>query len=179
MSTPEPLQRKRHLRVEKAGGCFDIHGWMCRIGIGLLVGFLVQALFEFHWPWLNDWQHDSFYKQLSGFVLVTYLAHQWHLAALRAKGWNRRAGQELSRHRFAGTLAPLILYLHTQDFGHGFQIVLVGTFLALTATGLLHTHLVRSRVSRWQGAWLVIHIVLAVLLTVLLGFHVYVSYAYR
>ncbi|MCX8050190.1 MAG: hypothetical protein N3A55_11110, partial [Methylohalobius sp.] len=105
--------------------------------------------------------------------------HQWHLAALRSCGLMRKAGALMRSHKLVGALAPAVFYAHSQQLGYAYLGALSGVFFALFFSGLLHRLTWRLHKPWLQTLWVTSHVGSAVVLLILLGYHVYVSYAYR
>ncbi|MCX8050183.1 MAG: hypothetical protein N3A55_11075, partial [Methylohalobius sp.] len=83
----------------RTGRRLDLDRCALWLGLVLVVAFLLQDFGSFHWPWLEQLQTDGTYRQLSGLALVAFLAHQWHLAALRSCGLMRKAGALMRSHK--------------------------------------------------------------------------------
>jgi len=149
------------------------------VGLVLLAAFLAEALGHWRWSWLTTLQGDDLYKQLSGFVLLGFIAYQWRFSALRAAGEVRRANSMLSRHKWLGALAPALFYVHAQGFGYAYTQVLGAVFLIVVATGLSNQEIARVRRPWFYPAWIVVHVGASTALLALLGYHVYISYAFE
>jgi len=155
-------------------------GSSARVAGLLMLGLLLaQQLAGWRWPGLDRLQTGDAYMQLSGFVLLALVAHQWYFSFLRASGQVARAAAMAEPHKLAGACAPLPLYLHSQVIGHGYLAVLSVVFLAVLATGLLNLAPAgRSRAAP-RGIRVLLHVALSTGLLFLLGYHVYISYLYE
>lgn len=148
-----------------------------RLGWLLLIAFAVQAIGNFNWLFLSTLQTNDVYQQLSGFVMVGFLAHQWRCALSRRHGQN--SPTRLSQHKLLGAFAPVFFYAHAQHLGYAFLQILSLSYFAIVMTGLGNIEVLRIHHNGFRTAWLIIHIGLATGLLVLLGYHVFISYAYQ
>ena len=156
-----------------------LSGALTRVGMVMLLIYVALAIGDWRWPRLAGWQDIELYKQLTGLVLVTLIVSQWRLTAARIDGTTRKAKRLLVAHRDWGALAPLLLYLHADEFGHAYVRVMCLSFLGLITLGLLHQPLTRLNRPRVTTAWLVTHVALAAMLVVLVGYHAFNSFYYE
>ncbi len=153
-------------------------GYFC-LGLLLLTVFAVQEFGDLSWPWLAKWQADDVYKQLSGFVLVGYLAFQWRCSVLRNRGLMQQAAKLLSWHKQLGALAPVFFYAHAQHSGYAYLQALTLVYFGIFLTGLCNVEITGIRGLWFRKIWITVHVGLATTLLLLLGFHIYISYAYQ
>ena len=149
------------------------------LGLTLLAAFALQQISHSRWLWLTALQDDDGYKQLSGWVLVCYLAHQWHCSVLRNRGLMRAAGSILNRHKLLGATAPLFFYAHAQSLGFAYLLALSLVYFGVFLTGLFNYEISRIKKPWFRPAWITLHVGLSTGLLFLLGYHVYISYAYQ
>lgn len=138
------------------------------LGVGLLVAYLGQAAAGLQVPWLVRLQSGDAYQLASGGVLFAYLALQW-------SGVTRHR----QRHELLGACAPLVLYAHSSRFAYGYLVWLAGIYLAVGAVGLLHRPIVARRARGPFTWWYLTHITLAMLLVILVGYHILIAIAYE
>lgn len=148
------------------------------LGLLLLAAFALQEFGHWHWPWLAGRQADDVYKQLSGFALVCYLAHQWRCSRLRNRGLMQKAAKLLNQHKLLGALAPVVFYAHAQHLGYAYLLALSLAYFAIFITGLCSVEITGLRKPWFRKLWITLHVGLATGLLVLLGYHVFISYAY-
>lgn len=153
--------------------------WYFYLGAALLLAYLLQSLLGLHWPWLERMQEDNLYKQCSGLLLALYLLHQWTLSLLRAHGSQRAAWSSLNWHKLLGVLAPLVFYLHATEFGYGYLFLLGSVYFANAVVGLCNEETLAIRKLAFFNNWVVTHVSLSVMLVVLSGYHVLISYSYE
>lgn len=143
-------------------------------GVGV-IAYLVQARLGLTWPALAQLQADETYRVGSGLVVAAFLIFQWSVATRRALDPVRA----VARHRLAGALAPLVLYLHASRFGYGYLLVLASIFLGTVVLGLLHGPMLGFR-ARWLfTVWFVLHVTTSLVLVIVGGFHVAIALAYE
>ena len=153
-------------------------GYFC-LGLLLLTAFAIQEFGNLSWPWLAKLQTDDVYKQLSGFVLVCYLVHQWRCSLLRNQGLMQKAAKLLNQHKLMGALAPLFFYAHAQHIGYAYLQALSLVYFAIFFTGLCNVEITRIRNDWFRKIWITVHVGLATSLVFLLGYHIFISYAYQ
>jgi hypothetical protein len=153
-------------------------GYFC-LGLLLLTAFAIQEIGNLSWPWLAKLQTDNVYKQLSGFALVGYLVHQWRCSLLRNKGLMQKAAKLLHQHKLLGALAPAFFYAHAQHIGYAYLQVLSLVYFAIFITGLCNVEITRIHKHWFQVVWITVHVGLATALVFLLGYHIFISYAYQ
>ncbi|HED17710.1 MAG TPA: hypothetical protein ENI64_12970 [Gammaproteobacteria bacterium] len=127
--------------------------------------------------WLFALQQDMVYKQITGFILFSYLLSQWRIV-LRYRKSRVSAGERLKQHMQQGSIAPLLLYIHSIEMGVAYQFFLSSFFLLHCALGLVHRNVISSGISILRNVWLVFHIVFASLVMVLSLYHIYITYLY-
>lgn len=149
------------------------------LGLLLLTAFIVQETNHWYWPWLTTLQTDDLYKQLSGVALSTYLAHQWHCSVLRNRGLDRKARRLLNRHKIMGSMAPLVFYAHSQSFGFAYLQGLSLVYFSIFLTGLFNVEIIHTSRSWFRRIWIILHVGLSTGLLLLVGYHIFISYAYQ
>lgn len=149
------------------------------LGLLLLAAFAVQDIAGLTWPWLAELQANHLYKQLSGLVLIAYLAHQWYCSLLRNRGFMQRALKLLNRHKFVGALAPVFFYAHAQHIGYAYLQVLSLVYFTIFLTGLFNVEITRIREHRFQNLWITVHVGLTTGLMFLVAYHIFISYYYQ
>lgn len=149
------------------------------IGLILILVFFVQTGLGWYWGWLAEQQTHELYKQMTGLLLVLFLSHQCWLSLQRTQCDPGAARRALTRHKCYGTLAPLLFYVHSVRLGHAYLLALSLTFFAVFTLGLFHQQLVNLEKKWLNQSWLIGHVALSTALLALVGYHVYVSFAYE
>jgi len=153
-------------------------GYFC-LGLLSLTAFALQEFCNINWPWLAEWQTNDIYKQLSGFTLAGYLAFQWRYSLLRNRGLVQKAAKQLNQHKLLGALAPVFFYAHAQHLGYAYLQALSLVYFAIFITGLCNFEITRVRKPWFRKVWITVHVGLSTGLVFLLGYHVFISYAYQ
>ena len=153
-------------------------GYFC-LGVLLLTAFALQEFGNWSWPWLAELQADDVYKQLSGLALVGFLVHQWHCSLLRNQGLMQKAAKLLDQHKLLGALAPMFFYAHSQHIGFAYLQALSLVYFAIFLTGLCNFEITHIRKHWFRKIWITAHVGLATGLLFLLGYHIFISYAYQ
>lgn len=153
-------------------------GYFC-LGLLLLTAFGLQEFGNLSWPWMAKLQADDVYKQFSGFVLVGYLALQWRCSLLRNQGLMQKAAKLLNQHKLLGASAPVFFYAHAQHLGYAYLQALSLVYFAIFLTGLCNVEITGIRKLGFRKIWITVHVGLATSLIFLLGYHIFISYAYQ
>jgi hypothetical protein len=140
--------------------------------------FLGQLGVDLEWRPLSDWQRLGWYKGASGALLGGFVAFQWLLALLRVNRSMRAARALYSWHQTAGALSPVLLFLHSTRMGFGYLFVLSTVYAGNNVLGLVNPAAF-PRLKTFVPFWVVAHIALSVLLTVLIGYHVWTAVNYE
>lgn len=149
------------------------------LGLALLTAYLLQQSTGWQSAWLETWQANPVYKQISGFALFGLILYQWRYSRLRAHGGRLlNAKALLDRHKLLGSIAPLLLYLHAQHLGHGFTALLSLAFVLIIATGLLGVDRFKTHKLWYRPLWLIVHIGASMCLLWLVAYHVYIAYTF-
>ena len=143
-------------------------GYFC-LGLLLVTAFTVQELGNFTWPWLAELQSDDVYKQLSGFVLVAYLARQWRCSLLRNRGLMQQAAKLLNRHKLLGAMAPLFFFAHAQHTGFAYTQILSLAYFGIFLTGNFNVEITGIRKDWFRKLWITLHVGLATVLGLSFG----------
>lgn len=163
-------------RPSRSGPAGKTQFW---IGLILPAAFFVQTGFGWYWGWLAEQQTHELYKQVTGLLLVLFIGHQCWLSLQRTRGEPGAARHVLARHKRWGTIAPLLFYVHSVRLGHAYLFFLSLSFFTVFALGLLHQQLLNLQKKWLNQAWLIGHVALSTVLLTLIGYHVYVSFAYE
>jgi len=148
------------------------------LGVLLISLFFLQNIFDLNLTFLLQWQQQEFYKQLSGYVLLSYILLQWQLGISRMKDRTALLSRRYYWHKWRGAVAPLFLYIHTMNLGYGYQLILSIIYLANFSVGIFSCEILGIKHKFIRPIWLTAHIALAVLTLVLALFHLYIIYWY-
>jgi hypothetical protein len=149
------------------------------VGAALLAAYLIQWAAGLEWTWLAEVQQVRGFKLASGALLGVYVAQQWWLSVGRARGWARNAKRSYRLHKLLGALAPAFFYLHAVKPGYGFLLLLSTVYLANVGVGLASPDLLRKKPRWYTFPWMVVHVALAVLVTVLAGYHLWIAMTFE
>ena len=140
--------------------------------------FLEQLGLEIEWRTLQAWQGRISYKVATGAALAAFISFQWLLAFCRVSGWGRAAKALYPWHQTVGTLAPLVLFLHSTRVGFGYLVVLSAVYLANNVVGLVNP-CAFPRLRAVISTWTITHIALSVLLIALAAYHAWTALYYE
>jgi hypothetical protein len=148
-------------------------------GLALLAMVALQQGSGWRWGPLAAWQGDDLYKQLSGFALAVFIAHQWYVPLLRLGDEVQRAARRLGLHKGVGAFAPLLYFMHAQQPGAGYLLGLSLVLLGSLVTGLFNPETVRPQPPWFRSAWTPLHVGFSTVLPSLAAYHVWVTYLYE
>lgn len=148
------------------------------VGLGLVAGFLAQDLLDLEWSWLAERQRTDGYRRWSGLALTLYLAAQWALTALRSRQMWRQAKVAYRLHMYLGILAPVFFYAHAQRAGFAYLLLLSIVFFSTVLIGLANQEVLPFRRRWFADLWILVHVGLSVLLVLLAGYHIFISFYY-
>lgn len=167
---PRPVVRPHRLRFERA--------WAL-LGLALLIGVLAAVASGWRWASLELLQTRPDYRAASGTLLLGFIALQWTLAWRRTHSGARLAADQLRRHRWLGTLAPVLYYLHSTGLGYAYTFALAVVYLANSALGFLNQDTLGVKSKTFALSWLVAHVLLSCAMTALALFHLWVVVYYK
>lgn len=151
------------------------------IGLILVAAFLLQALFQIKWPWLENIQVLESYKRWSGLGLLLYMGGQWILPYLRFNGRFKAAARHYRLHKRQGAFMPLVYYFHSTAFGYGYLLALSSFLFANLVLGFLEPGVAARPAfrQRYSFVWLATHVALSVLIMALVAYHIFVVFYYQ
>ena len=97
----------------------------------------------------------------------------------RANGWARAAKRSYKIHKYLGAAAPLVFYLHAVRPGYGYQVLLSTVFLSNVALGLISPDLFRRKPKWFTVPWMISHVGLAVVLTFVALYHLWIASSFE
>lgn len=149
------------------------------LGLFLLMAFMIQQTAGWRWTVLTALQTDKTYKLVTGVGMLAFILYQWRFSVQRVQGEQRKAAVMLGRHRQAGALLPLVFLGHSQYLGYGYVGLLSLTVLLAFLTGLFNFQIVIIHRPWYRPLWLITHVGVSMALLLLIGYHVYIDYAFK
>ncbi len=146
------------------------------IGISLLLLYIVQLNVDVKLQFLVELQQNIIYKQLTGYLLLLYLAYQFKLA--RARNNTKLIRYHFSLHKIQGIFAPLVLYIHSMELGYAYQVLLSSLFLTNCLIGLLSPQQLKLHNVNYVNCWLIFHVGIAMIVVGLVIYHLFITYWY-
>lgn len=149
------------------------------VGLFLLAVLIAQQLVGWQWTVLGRLQADDTYKLATGFGLFAIVLYQWRFSWKRAQGDKHNVATMMGRHRLFGAFVPLAFFAHSQTLGYGYLGILSLALLLAFFTGLFNFQIGQIRTPWYRPLWIITHVGLSVVLLVLMGYHVYINYAFK
>lgn len=150
------------------------------LGIALFVAFVLQYMFNLQWHGLFVLQQEEMYKRWSGLLLVVFITFQWVLTLTRTvKKWRTRAMVMQTIHKWAGALSPLFFYIHSMGIGYGYLMLLSYIFFANTILGYFNLDVLKNNSDILFKGWMISHVALSIVVTILMVFHITMVFYYK
>lgn len=171
------IRRKSSLPVAlKSGVSVKGYFWL---GLFLLATLIIQQSTGWQWTMLAGLQADNTYKLATGLGLFAFILYQWRFSVKRAQGEQRNLTTMIGRHKLFGALLPLFFFGHSQVVGYGYAGLLSLTVWLAFLTGLFNAQIVHIRKSWYRPLWISAHVGLSTALLLLMGYHIYLDYAFK
>lgn len=157
-------------------------GWRPHTSLAALTltaAYVTQAALGAQPAPLLEAQGRDLWRQVTGGMLLVFLATQWVMPWLRLSGELGRAARFLPGHRLLGAAGPLLLYLHSAKLGYGHLSILGITFLSNVLVAALDPVALAKRRPVARGAWVVAHVTLSTALIALACHHVVIGVYYE
>jgi hypothetical protein len=149
------------------------------LGLFLLAALIAQQSTGWQWTMLTGLQDNNTYKLVTGFGLLACVLYQWRFSLKRAEGEKRNAATMMSRHKLFGALVPLAFFSHSQTLGYGYLEILSLTLLLAFLTGLFNFQIGQIHTPWYRPVWISAHVGLSMALLLLIGYHIYINYAFK
>lgn len=150
------------------------------IGLVLLTAFFLQFFLALQWNWLYELQQDEMYKRWSGLGLALFIAFQWVLTLTRVvKKWRTKAMTMLTIHKWLGAISPLLFYIHSMAMGYGYLLLLSYIFFSNTLLGYFNLDIIKNNSDTLFKGWMIVHVALSIIISIMLVFHVAVVFYYK
>lgn len=150
------------------------------IGYLFLGLYLIQEYADLRWETLETLQLDETYKRWSGFGLGGFMLLQWSLTWVKSvKKWNYLSDSFVTAHKWMGSVSPLFFYVHSTHFGFAYLFFLSTLFFSNIFLGFLNSDQIKSKGDWYQQGWIITHVSVSVLLTLLMFYHGVVAFYYK
>ncbi len=149
------------------------------LGLVLFICFLLQAVLNLKFPFLEALQRNELYKQISGFFLLGFLIIQWYLSFLRVRSNHHAAKKQFTLHKQIGTFAPLVFYIHSTKWGYAYLSFLSAVYFANFLVGIFNPEAIFFNPRLVKQGWRAIHVGLSVLVLVIAIYHLAIAFTYH
>ncbi|TYA78513.1 hypothetical protein [Seonamhaeicola marinus] len=150
------------------------------VGLILFAAFILQLVLKLEWTWLLQLQQEEMYKRWSGLLLTLVIAFQWLLSVVRTrKRFRQHIFTMQNIHKWVGALSPVIFYIHTMHFGYGYLLLLSYIFFANTILGYFNLDVIKNNSDALFKGWMIAHVALSLIITILMVFHVVMVFYYK
>lgn len=149
------------------------------VGYTLLAAFLLQEILDLRWEYLQALQTDQDYRRWSGFGLMLVIAFQWILTVVRSGNKNVIPAALTATHKWLGALSPLLFYIHSMKPGFAYLFFLSITFFSNTFIGFTNLELIKQQPKWVYQGWMIAHVSLSMVISVLAVYHVWIVFLYE
>ncbi|AXT55905.1 hypothetical protein D1815_09130 [Aquimarina sp. AD1] len=150
------------------------------IGFSLLVLYLLQFFLDLKWQWLYELQLNEEYKRWSGVFIGIFILFQWILSVTRiSKKLRKHTVRFTILHKWIGVLSPIFFYIHALEFGYGYLALLSYIFFINMVLGTVNLDIIKSKKEWIFQSWMIVHVLLSVVISFLVVFHIGVVFYYE
>ena len=150
------------------------------IGLVLLFLFFLQFFLKLDWSWLFQLQQEEIYKRWSGLFLALFIVFQWLLSLIRSVKKLRKYNLKMqSIHKWLGALSPLFFYIHSMYLGYGYLLLLTYIFFSNAFLGYINLDVIKNKGELLFKGWMITHVALSLIITILLLFHITMVFYYK
>ncbi|GAA4884726.1 hypothetical protein GCM10023311_04000 [Flaviramulus aquimarinus] len=150
------------------------------LGLVLLSAFFLQFFLKLEWSWLSVLQQQEMYKRWSGLVLALFIMFQWVLTGTRViKKFRKYAMSMQTIHKWLGAVSPLFFYVHSIGLGYGYLLLLSYVFFSNTLLGYLNLDVIKNNSDALFKGWMITHVALSLIVTILVLFHITMVFYYK
>ncbi len=150
------------------------------VGLILLIVFFLQFFFKLEWDWLFQLQEQQMYKRWSGLALALFIVFQWVLTGTRViKKFRKYAMSMQTIHKWLGAVSPLLFYIHSAQLGYGYLLLLSYIFFSNTLLGYLNLDVIKNNSEALFKGWMIAHVALSIIVTIMMVFHITMVFYYK
>ena len=150
------------------------------LGVILLVLYFLQFFLKLEWHWLIELQQKQLYKRWSGLGLTIFIVFQWVLTFTRIIPKLRKYAMNMTTvHKWLGAISPILFYIHSTYLGYGYLLLLSYIFFTNTLLGYLNLDIIKSRSIVLFKGWMITHVALSIIVTIIMFFHITMVFYYK
>ncbi len=150
------------------------------VGLLLFAAFFIQYFFNVEWGWLYQLQQGEMYKRWSGLLVAVLITFQWLLSLVRTKRRLVKYAMSMQNiHKWLGALSPIIFYIHSMHMGYGYLLLLSYIFFTNTILGYLNLDVIKNNSEALFKGWMISHVALSLIITILMLFHIVMVFYYK
>lgn len=149
-------------------------------GLILLIAFFLQFFLELEWTWLLQLQQEEMFKRWSGLVLALFMVFQWMFSLVRSVKKLRKHNLIMQNmHKWLGAISPLFFYIHSMSMGYGYLLLLTYVFFSNALLGFINLDVIKNNGEFLFKTWMILHVALSLIITVLMLFHITMVFYYK
>jgi hypothetical protein len=150
------------------------------IGLLLFSLYVLQEALSIKWDSLEFLQTQENYKRWSGLAVGLFILFQWLLTFSRIIPKFREKSVTINEiHKWIGVLSPILLYIHSTQFGFGYLALFSYLFLGNMLLGTINLDVLKSTKTWLFKSWMITHVSFSMIITFLMFFHIGVVFYYK
>lgn len=143
------------------------------IGVTLIILYCIQQIFVIKWNFLENLQNIETYKRWSGLIVGLLIVFQWLLTFSRIIPKFRKRSHSINNiHKNIGLFSPIFLYIHSTNFGFGYLALFTYLYILNMILGTLNLDIIKTSKDWVFKGWMITHVALSMIITLLLFFHI-------
>ncbi len=150
------------------------------ISLVLFCGYILQEVLDLKITALENLQQRELFKRWSGFAVALFILFQWFLTFTRITPKLKKHSIKLTAiHKWLGAFSPLLFYIHATSFGYGYLAVLSYIFFTNLLLGTINLDVIKSQKEWIFKGWMIAHVGLSMLITIILFLHIGTVFYYK
>ncbi len=82
-------------------------------------------------------------------------------------------------HKWLGAISPLFFYVHSVNLGYGYLLLLSCVFFSNALLGYINLDVIKNNGDALFKGWMISHVALSLIITILLFFHITMVFYYK
>ncbi|NIJ44386.1 cytochrome b561 [Wenyingzhuangia heitensis] len=150
------------------------------ISLVLFCSYILQDILGLKIPFLENLQSQELFKRWSGFAIALFIAFQWFLTFTRIITKLKKHAVTFTKiHKWIGAFSPILFYIHATSYGYGYLALLSYVFFANMLLGTINLDVIKSHKEWIFKGWMIAHVSLSMLITVILFLHIGTVFYYK
>jgi len=150
------------------------------ISLVLFCSYILQDVLDFKFSYLENLQSEELFKRWTGLGIALFITFQWFLTFSRITPRFRKHSIKLTQiHKWIGAFSPILFYIHATSYGYGYLALLSYVFFGNMLLGTINLDVIKSQKEWIFQAWMIIHVTLSLLITIIMFLHIGTVFYYK